>query len=235
MLSCVWYVTFKNAWETSVLGCIADELRKFDVNATIYTEGGTEGLESLDVLSWNSLRPLEKVLIVTGKAKLWHLWESENSLIPFWWGVVRSRARTMHTKLANAGKWFGHPSLMSRAISKSGESIIPPALEAMVESSEAQNWLPNADEITLESGSVSDALLGAYASLQGIKVIAPSSDVLDEILGRNGYIRNDDGDNSGAGVNPSGAARRHIQDKFQPAESAKKLAGLYRKMLGTKE
>lgn len=233
MLSCTWYVTLRKPWETFMLGCIASELNKYGVNTTIYTDGGTDGFENLDVLSWVSLRPFEKFFIVTGKGKLWHLWEAENSRIPSWWRIVRARARTMHTKLENSGRWLGHPSLISRALASNGETIIPPAFEAMVDPT-GQKWLPSSDEMEVENCNVSEAIKAAYSSLYGIKIIAPQNQIFDEILGSDGYIKKES-EEAVAANNPSGAARRHIQDKFAPSESAKKLATLYKKMLGVKE
>jgi len=258
MLSCVWFVTLKRAWETAVLSCIASEMRdKFGAQITIYTQGGTEGLENQDAFSWNSLRPIEKSLIIIGKAKLWHLWSYEDEA-PLWWHVIRTRARTMHTKLNSGEKWRGHPSVMAYALAGDGETVIPPGFESMVENS--INWIPNIDDLYLENGDMSDAILGAYASLNGTRVIAPHTAILDEILGPNGYARksadmeaelsldktasiiheesnnNDNAENEfhGHASGVASYARRHIQQKFQPIESAKKLALLYRKILGMK-
>ncbi|MCL2147433.1 MAG: hypothetical protein FWH52_06465, partial [Synergistaceae bacterium] len=82
--------------------------------------------------------------------------------------------------------------------------------------------------------------------------------ILDEILGENGYTRRTNNDaetelnNAGnititreesnnrmqdehsASSGVASCARRHIQEKFQPAESAKKLSALYRKISGGK-
>jgi hypothetical protein len=251
----------KRAWETAVLSCIASEMRdKFDTRITIYTQGGIEGLEKLDAFSWLSLRPIEKSFIILGKAKLWHLWSYADEA-PSWWPIVRTRARTMHTKLNNAGKWRGHPSVLAHAMADNGETVIPPGFGSMIEHN--VNWLPNADELHLENGNMSDAMLGAYASLNGTCVIAPHTAILDEILGLGGYTKKGTNDaltelnnkdatvsmtsdesnsdaldlqaeihTSSSGI--ASSARRNIQEKFQPAESAKKLALLYRKILGEK-
>ena|GEM_PF-4894394 len=254
MLSCVWFVTLKRAFETSVLSSIASELRdKFDTQITIYTQGGTEGLEQLNAFSWLSLRPHEKSLIILGKSKLWHLW-SYTDEAPRWWSIVRVRARTMHTKLKGSGKWRGHPSVMARAMAYNGETVIPPGFESMIENN--VKWIPNTDDLFLENGDMSDAILGAYASLNGTRAIAPHTAILDEILGPNGYIRRaasneetglgntknistseesnnnmqDEIQNSGV----ASCARRYIQEKYQPVESAKKLSLLYHKILGKK-
>jgi hypothetical protein len=256
MLSCVWFVTLKRAYETSVLCSIASELRdKFDTKITIYTQGGTEGLEQLNAFSWLSLRPLEKSLIILGKSKLWHLWSNADEA-PFWWFIIRARARTMHTKLNGGGKWRGHPSVMAHAMANNGETVIPPGFESMIENN--VKWIPNTDDFFLENGNMSDTILGAYASLNGTRVIAPHTAILDEILGVNGYIRRtsvekteldneknisivseenntsmeDEIHSSSSGV--ASYARRHIQEKYQPVESAKKLSSLYRKILGVK-
>ena len=259
MLSCVWFVTLKRAWETTVLSCIASEMcNKFDTQITIYTQAGTEGLEEHNAFSWNSLRPVEKSLIILGKSKLWHLWSYADET-PSWWSIIRMRVRTMHTKLNNGGKWRGHPSVMAYAIAKEGETVIPPGFESMVENN--VHWLPNVDDLYLENGDVSDAMLGAYASLNGTRVVAPHSAILDEILGSNGYTKtaadnvglssnnkavsiaseesSNNEDNTQNELQPPGSgvassARRHIQQKFHPYESAKKLSALYRKILGLK-
>jgi len=249
----------KRAWETAVLSCIASELSdKFGAQITIYTQGGTEGLEKLDALSWISLRPIEKILIILGKSKLWHLWSYEDEAPP-WWSIIRARAHTIHTKLlSNNGIWRGHPSVMAYALAGNGETVIPPGFESMIENT--AKWIPNTDELYLENGNMSDAILGAYASLNGIRTIAPNTVLLDEILSLNGYTRkaventetevnkdeaasvtsegniNDNMQNeiseSSSGI--ASCARRHIQEKYQPIESAKKLATLYRRILGVK-
>ncbi|MCL2767688.1 MAG: hypothetical protein FWE49_03050 [Synergistaceae bacterium] len=250
MLSCVWFVTLKRAWETAVLSCIASEMcDKFDAQITIYTQSGTEGLEKHCAFSWNSLRPIEKSLIVLGKSKLWHLWSYEDEA-PSWWKFIRMRVRTMHTKLNgnNSGKWRGHPSVMAYALAGNGETVILPGFESMVEND--AKWLPNIDNLHLKNGDMSDAMLGAYASLNGTRVIAPYGAILEEVLGPNGYTRENEPDAetgskdetaatateeneiSSSGV--ASSARRHIQQNFQPVESAKKLSALYRKILGLK-
>ena len=259
MLSCVWFVTLKRVWETAVLSSIASEAcDKFGIQITIYTQGGTEGLEKQDAFSWNSLHPFEKSLIIFGKSKLWHLWSYADEAPP-WWHIIRTRARTMHTKLNKRGKWRGHPSVMAYALANDGETVIPPGFEFMVENS--VKWIPNTDDLYLENGDMSDAMLGAFASLNGTRVIAPRAAILDEILGLNGYIKKEaetelshdetasinseinsekdskeDNENEfkspGSGI--ASCARRHVQQNFQPAESAKKLAMLYRKILGMK-
>jgi hypothetical protein len=231
---------------------------KFGASITIYTQGGTEGLEKLDAFSWLSLRSIEKSLIIYGKSKLWHLW-SYTDEAPSWWSIIRTRARTIHTKLNNGGKWKGHPSVMAHALAEDGETVIPPGFESMVENT--IKWIPNADELYLENGNMSDAILGAYACLNGIRVRAPHTAILDEIIGINGYTVKSNGNLEiesyktvpiTSGVNsindnntqdeihePSSGiaccARRHIQEKFQPAESAKRLAALYHKISGEKE
>lgn len=220
MLSCVWFVTFKNSWERSMLGCVASELRALGFEITIYADGGTEGFENLNALSWGSLRPTEKFFIIGGKGKLWHLWEGGHAKIPKWWSIIRARARTMHTKLENSGTWHGHPSLLLRSAAKSGESIIPPAIEATVS---GVDWLPDVEEMTFSEATVSNAIFAAYASLQGIKVVVPQSEIFDELLGIDG------------GGGNSSSARRHIQEKFHPSESAKKISILYKKILGKNE
>jgi hypothetical protein len=259
MLSCVWFVALKRAWETSVLSCIASEMcDKFDTQITIYTQGGTEGLEKLNAFSWLSLRPLEKSLIILGKSKLWHLWSYADEA-PSWWFILRARTRTLHTKLTNSGKWRGHPSVMAYAMANNGETVIPPGFESIIENN--VKWIPNTDELQLENGDMSDSLFGAYASLNGIKVTAPHTAIFDEILGTNGYIRkaaneaetdlnnvridsialekSEKNDRMQAEIHSSSSgtasyARRHIQENYHPVESAKKLATLYRKMLGKK-
>jgi len=256
MLSCVWFVMLKRPWETTVLSCIASEMcDKYGASITIYTQGGTEGLEKLNAFSWLSLRSIEKSLIVYGKSKLWHLW-SYTDEAPSWWTIVRARARTVHTKLCKGGKWRGHPSVMAYALADDGETVISPGFESMVENT--IKWIPNTDELYLENGNMSDAILGAYASLNGIRITAPHTAVLDEILGLNGYTIKS-AEHSEAELNKTASlhskgnnvncdfvqddhasgiaccARRHIQEKFQPAESASKLIALYKKISGEKE
>ena len=258
MLSCVWFVMLKRPWETAVLNCIASDMcEKFDTQVVIYTQAGIEGLEKRNSFSWLSLRPIEKCLIILGKSKLWHLWSNTDEA-PSWWSIIRTRARTMHTKLINEGNWRGHPSVMAHALAENGETVIPPGFESMIESN--VKWLPNVDSMRLETGGMSDALLGAYASLNGTSVIAPHSAILNEILGTCGYTiesvndeetylnnitpitqdeSNVNGNNTHEEVHVSSSgiasyARRNIQENFQPVESAKKLSLLYRRILGEK-
>ena len=165
----------------------------------------------------------------------------------------------MHTKLNNKGIWRGHPSVMTYALADNGETVIPPGFESMIENT--AKWIPSADDLYLEKGDMSDAILGAYASLNGTRVIAPHTAILDEILGSNGYTKkaatdaktepnqektvlaaseaNNEDDNAQNEIQSpvsgiASCARRHIQQEFQPAESAKKLTALYRKILGLK-
>lgn len=229
-LSCIWYVSFRRPWEISALGCLASALREQGVLASIFTECGTEGLDGLDAQSWVSLNPFEKLFTLIGKSKLWHLWGDA----PGWWDVVRARARTVHTKLTPEGTWRGHPSVMARALAQQGESVILPAFEVMVDWNDSSNFcghVPVNDDgqLKLEEVNMSNAILAAYASLQGIPVVARRSAVLDEILGPSGYLLED-----GSDAHVTGAARRYIQDNFNPSESAKKLASLYAQIMKIK-
>jgi hypothetical protein len=79
-------------------------------------------------VSWRSLTLFERLAAVLFKGKLWHLW----GRAPFWWGLVRLRARTVHTSLDDAPEWRGHPTRLFEAQARQGESLIEPAFEAKV-------------------------------------------------------------------------------------------------------
>jgi len=58
--------------------------------------------------------------------KLWHLWGDA----PYWWGLVRLRARTVHTSLSAKVSWRGHPTRLFKEQARDGENIILPTFEA---------------------------------------------------------------------------------------------------------
>ena len=126
---CVWYVSkFKRPWEGIVVANLAASLRAQGVPVKVYVEGGTAHVPVEGVLSWNSLTFFERAAAVLFKGKLWHLWGNP----PFWWAVVRLRARTVHTSLDDSPVWAGHPTRLFAKQAREGESIIRPTFEVKV-------------------------------------------------------------------------------------------------------
>ena len=126
---CVWYVSkFKRPWEGIVVANLAASLRAQGVSVKVYVEGGTAHVPVEGVLSWNSLTFFERAAAVLFRGKLWHLWGKP----PFWWPVVRLRARTVHTSLDDSPVWAGHPTRLFAKQAREGESIIKPTFEVKV-------------------------------------------------------------------------------------------------------
>jgi hypothetical protein len=123
MINCVWYVSgFRRPWEAAAIGSLAEALRaKGLFSPRVYADGGTANLE--DALSWRSLTLFERLAVVLFKGRLWHLWGPP----PFWWPLVRLRARTVHTSLDEKTDWKGYPTRLFMAAE--GESAIRPPFE----------------------------------------------------------------------------------------------------------
>ncbi|MDR2175465.1 MAG: hypothetical protein LBO82_05965 [Synergistaceae bacterium] len=131
MTDCVWYVSgFRRPWEAAVIGGLAAALKAKGgaLSLQVYVDGGTANFRAEGAMSWRSLTFFEKLAAVLFKGKLWHLWGEA----PFWWGLVRLRARTVHTSLDDAPEWRGHPTRLFEAQARHGESLIAPAFEARV-------------------------------------------------------------------------------------------------------
>jgi hypothetical protein len=128
MTDCIWYVSgFRHPWEAAVIDGLAAALKaKGCSSLRVCVDGGTANFHAEGVVSWRSLTFFEKLAVVFFKGKLWHLWGKA----PFWWGLVRLRARTVHTSLDDAPDWRGHPTRFFEAQARHGESLISPAFEA---------------------------------------------------------------------------------------------------------
>ena len=125
-LSCVWYVSgFRQPWEADVIGNLAEALKARGVFLRVYVKGGTASLHVEEVMSWNSLTFFERMKAVFFGGKLWHLWGDA----PLWWGLVRLRARTVHTSLSAKPRWKGQPTRLFKAQASDGENRILPTFE----------------------------------------------------------------------------------------------------------
>ncbi|MCL2010186.1 MAG: hypothetical protein FWG71_06520 [Synergistaceae bacterium] len=125
-LSCVWYVSgFKQTWEADVIGNLAEAMKSRGVSLRVYAKGGTARFRVGEVMSWNSLTFFERMKTVLFRGKLWHLWGDA----PLWWGLVRLRARTVHTSLSKKPCWRGHPTRFFKEQASDGENRILPTFE----------------------------------------------------------------------------------------------------------
>jgi len=77
-------------------------------------------------MSWDSLTFFERMKAVLFRGKLWHLWGDA----PVWWGLVRLRARTVHTSLGTEPHWRGHPTRLFKEQAGDGENRILPTFES---------------------------------------------------------------------------------------------------------
>ena len=101
--------------------------------------------------------------------------------------------------------------------------------------------------LLLPRAGLSSALLAAHGALMGIPAAAAPSPLLDEILGKEGYIRLPPSkDREGVlsalrllagetGRNAAAAARRYGMEQFPPSRGAGKLQSLYRTLSGKDE
>ena len=275
MTNCIWYVSgFHRPWEAAVIGNLAAAMKARIPALQVYVDGGTANLRADGVLSWNSLTFFERVSTVLFKGKLWHLWGKA----PFWWGLIRLRARTVHTSLDDVSEWMGHPTRLFAEQVSQGESVIKPTFEVKVawagddggadDSSAAVLLAAAPDEplrealaemlmtgISLEAsesdsslkkgralfvdGSPSSALLAAYMTMQGFPVAAYETPLLQNLLGRGGYLvpRSAektawmevlDGAMSEAGRSAAASARRFLKENYATSDSADSLEDLYR-------
>ena len=101
--------------------------------------------------------------------------------------------------------------------------------------------------LLLPRADLSSALLAAHGALMGIPSAASPSALLDEILGKEGYVRLSPSKDreeilsslrilvGDAGRNASAAARRYGTEQFPPSRGAGKLQSLYRTLSGKGE
>jgi hypothetical protein len=134
---CVWYVSdFVHPWEADVIGNLAETLKSRGASLRVYAKGGTARLNVGGIMSWNSLTFFERARAVLFGGKLWHLWGAP----PVWWGLVRLRARTVHTSLSAKPRWRGHPTRLFKEQTGNGENRILPTFESKASWAE-QSWL----------------------------------------------------------------------------------------------
>jgi len=152
---CVWYVSdFKEPWEADVIGNLAEALKARGVPLRVYSKGGTARLRVGEVMSWNSLTFFERMKTVLFGGKLWHLWGDA----PVWWGLIRMRARTVHTSLSAKVRWRGHPTRFFKEQANDGENRILPTFEPKV--SWTDSWLDEPDDTALIMARLEDAAEG---------------------------------------------------------------------------
>jgi len=139
-LSCVWYVSgFRQPWEADVISNLAEALKNSGIPLQIYTKGGTANLRYEKIVSWDSLTFFERVRAVLFRGKLWHLWGDA----PAWWGLVRLRARTVHTSLEVKPYWRGLPTRLFKEQASDGENRILPAFEFKTTWADISHSLPD--------------------------------------------------------------------------------------------
>ncbi|MDR1875684.1 MAG: hypothetical protein LBQ90_11820 [Synergistaceae bacterium] len=277
MTGCIWYVSgFQRPWEAAVIGNLAAAMNASGFPPQVYVEGGTGNLRMNGVLSWDSLTLFDRLSIIFFRGNLWHLWGKA----PFWWGLVRLRARTVHTALDASPDWKGHPTRLFAEQVLEGESLVKPTFEIRVawakdstEDADASSVLLLAasptdalkkaversgmETISLAEGETasiadlgngraalvddtpSNALLAAWATMQGLPVVARPSPLIRSLLGRDGCftVKEDTEDawfsaleaaRSEEGRTVSAGARRFLKENFSAAEGAESLAVLYR-------
>lgn len=128
---CCWYIGESLLpWEASVAGTLARALIRSGTDLHAYSGSGTDLLNIPGLLSWRSMHTMERATAAGIKGRLWHLWGTP----PSWWGLVRLRARTVHTRFSLKTEWRGHPTVLSATEFSGGETYIPPAFEVKV------NW-----------------------------------------------------------------------------------------------
>ena len=140
---CIWYVSgFRQPWEADVISNLAEALKKRGVLLQVYSKGGTARLNVEDAMSWNSLTFFERMKAVLFGGKLWHLWGDA----PIWWGLVRLRARTVHTSLEATPRWRGHPTRLFKEQAGEGENRILPTFESKAKWTDFSHSLPEDEQ-----------------------------------------------------------------------------------------
>jgi len=231
---CIWYVSgFKQPWEADVVSNLAEALRSRGMSLQVYSKGGTAHLRAGagEVMSWNSLTFFERMKAVLFGGKLWHLWGDA----PSWWGLVRLRARTIHTSLSAKPVWRGHPTRLFKEQTSDGENRILPTFEAKAA------WTDNSplDDVFVADDTPGSALQAAFLTMRGVPVVAKDTPIIRELLGAGGFIaipQEDDGSElekakkiaaSDGGRSISAAARRFLKDNYGAAAAAESLESLY--------
>ena len=140
---CVWYVSgFRQPWEADVISNLVETLKSRGMPLHVYSKGGTARIRAGDVMSWNSLTFLERMKAVLFRGNLWHLWGDA----PAWWGLVRLRARTIHTSLEAKPNWRGHPTRLFKEQADDGENRILPTFEFKTTWTDFSHSLPDDEQ-----------------------------------------------------------------------------------------
>jgi len=122
-----------------VINNLAEALINDGVPLQIYSKGGTANFRAERIISWDSLTFFERVKAVLFTGNLWHLWGDA----PAWWGLVRMRARTVHTSLRAKPHWRGHPTRLFKEQANDGENRILPAFEFKTTWADLSHSLPD--------------------------------------------------------------------------------------------
>lgn len=229
MIPCVWYVSASvQPWEREVIGGMASALRARDVPLTLCSSGGlAAGGES-----WDGLTGLERAGRVLFSGSLWHLWGRP----PVWWGLIRLRARTIHTSFDEKPIWRGHPSRLFPAPTPWGEALLLPTFTSRLQAAQSGPHVAGPDPL--------DALRAAALTLRGLVAVGLPSPYLDATLGPDGYIQVPQDEEESwlqamataeaeEGRRRSAAARHFIKIHFSPAQSADSLLAAYREVART--
>ncbi|MDR1731215.1 MAG: hypothetical protein LBR61_03890 [Synergistaceae bacterium] len=259
---------FHRPWEASMVGNLATALKTAGFPVQVYVAGGTKDIRVEGVLSWKSLTMFERLAVVLFRGDLWHLWgnppfwwrfirlraRTVHTLLeesPAWQGhptrlfpeqtlegesLVKP---TFETKVALTGD---SPESLSALL------LALPPTEPLQKAVEALAWetapVKKTGSAPVSGGAIfvddapSNALLAAWATMQGIPVVARKSSLLGGLLGREGYLAagEDSQDawvevlkaaRSEEGRGASVSARRFLKEKFSSANAAESLIELY--------
>jgi hypothetical protein len=184
MTDCIWYVSgFRRPWEAALLDGLAAALRaKGVLSPRLYVDGGTANFRVDGAMSWRSLTFFERLAAVLFRGKLWHLWGEA----PFWWGLIRLHARTVHTSLEDAPEWRGHPTRIFEGQARHGESLIVPLFEAKAAWAGEEKGEDSASAVILAAAP--DAALREALDESKMTGISMTEAVTDSTLQRGGIL-----------------------------------------------
>lgn len=126
MTPCIWYISgLNNPWEKAVIASMLTALRASGYPLSVYVDGGISHMHAEGLVSWSALPFFDRLNVIMFKGKLWHLWGKA----PFWWGLIRLRARTVHTSLDAVPRWRGYPTRIFVSQINAGEGLINPIFD----------------------------------------------------------------------------------------------------------
>lgn len=157
-------------------------------------------------------------------------------------GTTAEKEEASPLFVLSGGAWE-HRELFGGAVEK---------LSGTLQDTEENSWggkLPSSGNafLLLPRADLSSALLAAHGALMGIPSAAAPSALLDEMLGKEGYVRLSPSKDreeilsslrillGDAGRNAAAAARRYGTEQFPPSRGAGKLQSLYRTLSGKDE